>query len=92
MSEHDAACTIDAEVPVPPRHELPASAERIVQELVDERLHAWCELVLVDEQTWAILGSIAYEGEVILAEFEHREDAQLALEQLAARSPGIVTR
>ena len=62
--------------------ELPASALLIVQELLDERRQAWCDLVLVDERTWAIRGSIAYEGEVILAEFDTRELAELALERL----------
>jgi hypothetical protein len=74
------------------RHELPPSVERVVQELLDEHLHASCELVPIDDQTWAIHGSIAYEGEVILAEFDNREDAELALEQLAASEDPSTTR
>jgi len=72
--------------------DLPAAAERVVQALVDEHLDAWCDVVLVAEQTWAIRGSIAYEGEVILAEFDTREVAVLALEELAARDPNITVR
>jgi hypothetical protein len=62
--------------------ELPASAVLILQELLEERREAWCSVVLIDQRTWAIRGSIAYEGEVILAEFDTREVAELALEWL----------
>ena len=64
----------------------------LIQELVDEHVHVSCQLVPIDEQTWAIRGSIAYEGEVILAEFDTREDAVLALEELAAADPDITVR
>ena len=43
----------------------------------------------VDEGTWAIVGTLAYEGVVILAEFDSREVAKLALEELAALDPDI---
>lgn len=74
------------------RHVLPPAAEQVVQELVDEHLQASCQIVPIDEKTWAIWGSIAYEGEVILAEFDTREVAVLALEELAARDPNITVR
>ena len=74
------------------RHDLPAAAERVVQELVDEHLDAWCEVVLIADQTWAIRGSIAYEGEVILAEFDTREVAELALEWLVTAEGSSYTR
>ena len=48
------------------QHDLPPSEQRVVQALVDEHLQASCQLVPIDDQTWAIRGSIAYEGEVIL--------------------------
>ena len=67
-----------------PSDELPAPEERIVQELIGARLYASCELVPIDEQTWAIRGSIAYEGEVILAEFDNLRDARAALDELEA--------
>ena len=72
--------------------DLTPAEQRVVQELVDEHLQAWCELVLIDEHTWAIRGSIAYEGAVILAEFDSREDAELALQELAAADPDITVR
>jgi hypothetical protein len=73
-------------------HELSQSQQRVIQELVAEHLQAWCDVVFLDERTWAIRGSIAYEGEVILAEFDSREIAIVALEVLAAASPGITVR
>ena len=71
--------------------ELPASAVLIMQELLDERRDAWCDLVPVDQRTWAIRGSIAYEGEVILAEFDTREIAELALEWLVTAEGSTYT-
>ena len=43
-----------------------------------------CQLVPIDEHTWAIRGSIAVDGEVIVAEFDNPEDAEIAVEELAA--------
>ena len=74
------------------RHELTSAAERVIRELADEHLHAWCVVAPVDERTWAIVGTLAYEGEVILAEFDTREVAELALRELAALDPDIVVR
>jgi hypothetical protein len=71
------------------RHELTPAAHRIIQELADEHLRAWCTVAPIDERTWAIVGTLAYEGEVILAEFETREVAVLALEELAAIDPDV---
>ncbi len=62
------------------------------EELADEHLHAWCVVAPIDERTWAIVGTLAYEGEVILAEFDTREVAELALEELAALDPDIIVR
>ena len=72
------------------RHELTPAAERVIRELADEHLHAWCVVAPVDQRTWAIVGTLAYEGEVILAEFDTREVAELALRELAALDPDIV--
>jgi hypothetical protein len=74
------------------RPELPASATRVVQELLDEHREAWCDLVLVSQGIWAIRGSIAYEGEVILAEFDSRGVAELALERLVTSEGSTYTR
>ena len=78
------AAVADADVTPPPHHDLPPSEERVVQVLIDEHVHVSCQLVPIDEQTWAIHGSIAVDGEVILAEFDNLEDAEIALEELAA--------
>jgi hypothetical protein len=74
------------------RHELTPAARRVIQELADEHLKAWCVVTPVDARTWAIVGTLAYEGEVILAEFDTREIAELALEELAALDPDISVR
>jgi hypothetical protein len=66
------------------RHDLPPSEQRVVEVLVDEHVQVSCQLVPIDDHTWAIQGSIAVDGEVILAEFDNPEDAELALEELAA--------
>jgi hypothetical protein len=67
-----------------PRHDLPPSEQRVVQTLIDEHVRVSCALVPIDEHTWAIHGLIAVDGEVILAEFDNPDDAELALAQLAA--------
>jgi hypothetical protein len=74
------------------RPDLPPSEQRVVQALVDEHVHVSCQLVPIDEQTWAIRGSIAVDGEVILAEFDNPEDAEVALEQLAASEHDTTVR
>jgi hypothetical protein len=74
------------------RHELTPAAHRVIRELADEHLHAWCVVAPIDERTWAIVGTLAYEGEVILAEFDTREVAELALQELAALDPDIIVR
>ena len=68
----------------PSGHGLPPSEQRVVEALVDEHVHVSCRLVPIDERTWAIQGSIAVDGEVILAEFDNAQDAEVALEELAA--------
>ena len=74
------------------RYELTPAAHRVIRELADEHLRAWCVVTPVDERTWAIVGTLAYEGEVILAVFDTREVAELALEELAALDPDIIVR
>jgi hypothetical protein len=74
------------------RHELTPAARRVIRELADEHLKAWCVVAPIDERTWAIVGTLAYEGEVILAEFDSWEVAELALEELAALDPDITVR
>jgi hypothetical protein len=66
-----------------PRHDLPEAEERIVETLIEEHVHVSCELLPLDEHTWAIRGSIAVDGEIIVAEFDERADAEIAVEELA---------
>jgi hypothetical protein len=65
--------------------------QRIIEELIDEHVRFDCDLVRIDDQTWAIHGSIAVDGEVILAEFTTQDDAQSALEQLSNAENGAAT-
>jgi hypothetical protein len=45
------------------------------------------DVVEIGANTWAIHGSIAVDGEVILAEYETADQARIVLAMLAARSP-----
>jgi hypothetical protein len=65
--------------------------QRIIEELIDEHVRFDYDLVPIDDQTWAIKGTIAVEGEVILAEFTTQDDARSALEQLARAENGTAT-
>ena len=67
-----------------PRHELSDADQRVVQELVDEHTRVSCDVIAIDEHTWAIHASIAVDGDVLVAEFETRADAESAVEQIAA--------
>ena len=90
MSEEHATVAVgDA---LDPTHDLPPSEQGVIQVLVDEHVHVSCQLVPIDDHTWAIRGSIAVDGEVILAEFDNPEDAERALEQLAASEDDTTVR
>jgi hypothetical protein len=66
------------------RRELKAADRLLVEELIDEHFPFDCDVIPIDSQTWAIHGSIPVGGEVILAEFNKKEDAEVALELLSA--------
>jgi hypothetical protein len=66
------------------RRELKASDLRAVEELIDEHFPFDCNVIPIDSHTWAIHGSIPVGGDVILAEFSNKEDADVALELLSA--------
>jgi len=70
------------------RHALSDADQQVIQTLVDERIAVACYLVPIDDTTWAIRGSIAVDGDGIVAEFTDFADAQSALEQLAAAGLG----
>ena len=65
--------------------------QRIIEELIDEHVRFDYELVRIDDQTWAIQGTIAVDGEVILAEFTTQDEARSALEQLSQAENGTAT-
>ena len=50
------------------------------------------DLFQMDAEMWAIHGYIPVDGEVILAEFDHRETATAVLAQLAAAQEHSRTR
>jgi hypothetical protein len=74
-----------------PRHELTDADQRIVQEIVEEHIQVSCDLVVIDEHTWAIHGSIAVDGEVLVAEFEDRDEAESAVEEIVAEELDLRT-
>jgi hypothetical protein len=75
-----------------PRHELSDADQRVVHEIVDEHVQMSYDLVFIDDGTWAIHGSIAVDGEVLVAEFDNRADAESALEQIATAEQETDTR
>jgi len=60
------------------------SDPRIVEDIIAEHFPFDCNLIPIDAHTWAIHGSIPVAGDVILAEFSNREDAEAALKLLSA--------
>lgn len=55
---------------------------RFIEELVDEQATVAGDVLEIDDNTWAIHGSIAMDGDVIMAEFTREEDAVEVLEEL----------
>ena len=73
------------------RADLVAREQRMIEELIDEHVRFDYDIVPIDDQTWAIHGSIAVDGQVILAEFITQDDARSALEQLSQAENGTAT-
>jgi hypothetical protein len=48
---------------------------RFIEALVDERAIVAGDVLEIDANTWAIHGSIAMDGEVLMAEFSRQQDA-----------------
>jgi hypothetical protein len=55
---------------------------RLLEQLIDERVPVAGDVVEVSVGVWAIHGSIAVDGEVILAEFSLLDEARSVLAQL----------
>jgi hypothetical protein len=58
--------------------------EMLIHSILDHHPRLDRDLFQMDEHMWAIHGYIPVDGEVILAEFDHRETATAVLAQLAA--------
>jgi hypothetical protein len=65
-----------------PSHDLTEAEQRVVQEVLDEQVPVLG--ISPIGETWAIYGSIPVDGEVIVAEFDNRADAQFVLDEIAA--------
>jgi len=64
---------------------------RVIEELIDAHVRFDYDLIAIDDQTWAIHGIIAVDGQVILAEFTTQEDARSALDQLVRAENATIT-
>jgi hypothetical protein len=54
-----------------------------LEELVQEHATIEGDLIEIDAHTWAIHGSIAVDGDVIMAEYESEEHARFVLGELS---------
>ncbi len=57
---------------------------RTIEALIDEHVLVDCYLFPIDTETWAIHGFIAVDGNVIVAEFDDRQEAEAAIARIAA--------
>jgi hypothetical protein len=62
----------------------------IVQVVLDEHVLV-AGLAPIGDETWAIYGSIPVDGEVIVAEFNNRADAESTLRRIAAAEQETAT-
>lgn len=54
-----------------------------LEELVEEQATIAGDVIEIDAHTWAIHGSIAVDGDVLMAEFDSEEHARIVLAELA---------
>jgi hypothetical protein len=54
-----------------------------LEELVEEHATIDGDVLEIDAHTWAIHGSIAVDGDVIMAEYDTEEHARIALDELS---------
>ena len=64
--------------------DLPDHQLLFLEELVEEHASVSGEVVEVDTNTWAIHGSVAVDGDVIMAEYSSESQARFVLEELRA--------
>jgi hypothetical protein len=60
---------------------------RVLEQLVDQRVRVAGDVIEVSLGVWAIHGSIAVDGDVILAEFSMRDEARSVLDELGPNQP-----
>jgi len=63
-----------------------------LEELVEEHATIAGDVIEIDTHTWAIHGSIAVDGDVIMAEFDTEEHARTVLGELSDEEPGADRR
>ena len=59
-----------------------------LEELVEEHATVAGDVIEIDTHTWAIHGSIAVDGDVIMAEFDTEEHARTVLGELSDEEHG----
>jgi hypothetical protein len=74
------------------RREQGDRGQRVIEELIHAHVRFDYDLIAIDDQTWAIHGIIAVDGQVILAKFTTQDDAWSALEQLSQAEIETATR
>ena len=55
-----------------------------LEELAEEHAVIAGDVIEIDSHTWAIHGSIAVDGDVIMAEFDTEEHARIVLDELSS--------
>jgi hypothetical protein len=77
--------TLMSEPDVPPP---PDRRVAFLEELLDEHATIAGDIIELDAHTWAIHGSIAVDGDEILAEFDTEDQARMALDELPSFGEG----
>ena len=60
-----------------------------LEEMVEEHATIAGDVVEIDAHTWAIHGTIAVDGDVILAEYESEAHARIVLDELATAEGSV---
>jgi hypothetical protein len=60
-----------------------------LEELVEEHATVAGDVIEIDAHTWAIHGSIAIDGDVLMAEYDSEEHARIVLDELASAEGGL---
>jgi hypothetical protein len=57
----------------------------LLKELLDDHATVAGDVLQIDAHTWAIHGTIAVDGDVIMAEYDSEERARIVLDELSTR-------